>query len=86
MARSKRSFMPDAGAAGFAGADENDEKSPKPLDALGACLCVCVWETGGDFGIESKKFPPPPNMLEDVEVVAFGLEKLSRPENGDGLA
>lgn len=68
------------------GADENDEKSPKPLDALGALLCACVWVIGGDLGVESKKLPPPPNMLDDVEVVAFGLEKLSSPENGDGLA
>jgi hypothetical protein len=85
MDKSRRSFMPDDGAAGFAGAAENDEKSPKPLDALGAGLCACVWEAGGDFGVESKKLPPPPNMLEDADV-AFGLEKLSSPEKGDGLA
>ena len=35
------------------------------------------------MGVASKKFPPPPNVLEDV---AFGLEKLSSPEKGDGLA
>jgi hypothetical protein len=40
--RSRRSFMPPAGAAGFGGAelagDVNEEKSPKPLEALGAGL------------------------------------------------
>jgi hypothetical protein len=34
----------------------------------------------------SKKLPPPPNMFEDVEFAGFGLEKLSRPEKGEGLA
>jgi hypothetical protein len=34
--RSSRSFIPDAGAAGFEGAgDENAEKPPKPLDVVG---------------------------------------------------
>ena len=36
--------------------------------------------------MELKKLPPPPNMLDD-EVLGgdFALEKLSRPENGEGL-
>ena len=36
--------------------------------------------------MESKKLPPPPNMLdEDVVGGDFALEKLSRPEKGEGL-
>lgn len=83
--RSRRSFMPDAEAAGFGGAeaagDVNDEKSPKPLEVLVVCFCVCV-----GFGAESKKLPPPPNMLEeDVEGGDLVLVKLSKPAKGEGL-
>lgn len=36
--------------------------------------------------MELKKLPPPPNMLdEDVAGGDFALEKLSRPENGEGF-
>ncbi len=46
----------------------------------------CAWACGGDFGLESKKLPPPPNIFdEDVAGGDFVLEKLSRPENGDGF-
>jgi len=46
---------------------------------------VRFW-TGGDMGFESKKLPPPPNMLdEDVDAGDFVLEKASRPEKGEGL-
>jgi hypothetical protein len=37
--------------------------------------------------LESKKLPPPPNMLDDDVVGGdLVLVKLSSPENGDGLA
>lgn len=68
MERSKRSFMPEAGAAGLAGADVvgvvNDAKSPMPVAVLEICLCVWAWG-GGCFGAEPKKLPPPPNIVDD---------------------
>ena len=85
MDRSKRSFMPlAAGAAGLDGAGEEKAlKSAIPPDGLIVRLCDWVWGAG----LESKKLPPPPNMLEEeVEGGAFALEKLSRPEKGEGLA
>ncbi len=83
--RSRRSFIPEAGAAGFDGADAvKPPKSPRPPDEL--ILLCCAWACGCGFGLASKKFPPPPNIFDD-DVVAgdFVLEKLSRPENGDGF-
>lgn len=83
--KSRRSFMPEAGAAGFDGAVEaNAEKLPKPLEGLVVRFAACA--AGGDLGLESKKLPPPPNMF-DVDVVGgdLALEKLSRPEKGEGL-
>lgn len=39
---------------------------------------------GGDFGAESKKLPPPPNMPdEEVEGGDLALVKESRPEKGE---
>jgi len=75
--RSRRSFMPEVEGAGCAGAEEKAEKLPRPLED-GFCA-------GGDFGFESKKFPPPPNMLDEADGGDLVLVKLSRPENGDGL-
>lgn len=72
------------GAAGFAGADENDERLPKPLEVLVDVFCTGGCALGGDFGAESKKLPPPPNRLDVVDV-ALGLEKLSSPAKGDGF-
>lgn len=83
--RSSRSFIPEVEAAGLDGAgDEKAPKSPRPPDGL--IVRFCAWACGGDFGLESKKLPPPPNMFEeDVVGGDFALEKLSRPENGDGF-
>ena len=83
--RSRRSFMPDAGAEGFDDAgDVKAAKFPKPLEGL--AVRFCAWASGGDVGLESKKLPPPPNMFdEDVVGGDFALEKLSSPENGEGL-
>jgi hypothetical protein len=83
--RSRRSPRPEEDAAGLEGSgDVKDEKSPRPLGGLVVRTCAC--EYGGDFGFESKKLPPPPNMFEeDVVGGDFALVKLSRPENGDGL-
>lgn len=69
-------------AAGFEGPGVlNEEKELRPAEGL----VVRFW-TGGDLGFESKKLPPPPNMLEeDVEAGDFVLEKASRPEKGEGL-
>jgi hypothetical protein len=69
-------------AAGLDGAGVlKEEKLPRPLEGL----VVRFW-TGGDLGFESKKLPPPPNMLdEDVEAGDFVLEKASSPEKGEGL-
>lgn len=74
--------MPDEATGGFEGAGVlNAEKLLRPAEGL----VVRFW-TGGDFGLESKKLPPPPNMLEeDVEAGDFVLEKASRPEKGEGL-
>lgn len=85
MERSSRSFIPEVEAAGLVGAgDEKAPKSPKPPDGLIVRFCTC--DCGGDFGLESKKLPPPPNMFEDDVVGGdFALEKLSRPENGEGF-
>ena len=82
--RSRRSPIPEEDAAGLEGAgDVKDEKSPRPLDGL--IVRFCAWYAGA-FGFESKKFPPPPNMFDDDVVGGdFVLEKLSRPENGDGF-
>lgn len=83
--RSRRSPMPpmleDEGV-GFDGAGAlNEEKLARPLEGL----VVRFW-TGGDLGLESKKLPPPPNMVEEeVEGGDFVLEKASRPEKGEGL-
>jgi hypothetical protein len=84
MERSRRSPSPEEEAAGLDGAgEENEEKSERPLDGL--VVLFCAWFEGA-LGCESKKLPPPPNMLEeDVVGGDFALEKLSRPENGDGL-
>lgn len=76
--RSRRSFMPEFDGAGCAGAEEKAEKSLRPPDDG-------FW-TGGDLGFESKKLPPPPNMFDEVDGGDFVLVKLSRPENGEGLA
>lgn len=84
MDRSSKSFMPlAAGAAGLDGAGEEKAlKSDKPPEGL--MVRLCDWFCGA--GLESKKLPPPPNMFdEDVEGGDFALEKLSRPENGEGL-
>lgn len=85
--RSKRSPNPDDEAAGCDGAgDEKAEKSPSPPDGLVVRFCAGVWYVGGDLGLESKKLPPPPNIFEDDVVGGdFVLEKLSRPEKGEGL-
>ena len=86
MERSRRSPRPEDDAAGLDGAgEENEEKSPRPLEGLVVWFCACVYD-GAALGLESKKLPPPPNML-DVDVVGgdFVLVKLSSPENGDGL-
>jgi hypothetical protein len=85
MERSRRSPIPDDDAAGLDGAGElNEEKSLMPLEGLMVRFCACPY-AGGDFG-ESKKLPPPPNMLdEDVVGGDFALEKLSRPEKGVGF-
>jgi hypothetical protein len=80
MERSRRSPRPEAAGWDLAGVDAKDEKLPMPLDDAG------VWYVGGDFGAESKKLPPPPNMFEDDVVGGdFVLEKLSRPEKGEGF-
>ena len=83
MEKSRRSFMPDAaGAVGLDGAgDEKPPKFPSPLEGLMVRLCDCC-----EAAFESKKLPPPPNMFEEEDVGGdFALEKLSSPENGDGL-
>jgi len=83
MDKSSRSFIPDMDvAAGLDGAgEEKAPKSPRPLDGL---MVRCDWL--GAAGLESKKLPPPPNILDDdVAGGDFVLEKLSRPENGEGL-
>lgn len=79
--RPRRSPISDDDAAGLDGAgEEKEEKSPRPAEGL----IVRFW--AGAFGFESKKLPPPPNMLEvDVVVGDLVLEKLSRPEKGDGF-
>lgn len=79
--RSRRSPIPEEGG-GLEGAEElKDENPASPLEGLVVRLC-----TGGDLGFESKKFPPPPNMLdEDVEGGDFALENESSPEKGEGL-
>lgn len=91
MERSRRSLMPPMppmlllDAAGLEAAGElNEEKPASPLDCWGLVVRFC---TGGDLGLESKKLPPPPNMLEEEEVVEgdFALEKASRPAKGEGL-
>ena len=84
MDRSRRSFIPlAAGAAGLDGAgEENALKSANPAEGLMVRLCGWFWGAG----LELKKLPPPPNMFdEDVVGGDFALEKLSRPENGEGL-
>lgn len=85
MDRSRRSFMPDAAAAGFDGPGEvKAVKLPKPPDGL--VVRCCAWLGGGEVGLELKKLPPPPNIFdEDVLGGDFVLEKLSSPENGEGL-
>jgi hypothetical protein len=84
MERSSKSPSPEDEAAGLDGAgDENEEKSERPLDGL--VVRFCAWYVVA-FGFESKKLPPPPNMFEeDVVGGDLAVEKLSRPENGDGL-
>lgn len=81
--RSSRSPMPPMldEAASFEGAGVlKEEKLLRPAEGL----AVRFW-TGGDLGFESKKLPPPPNMVdEDVEAGDFVLEKASRPEKGEG--
>lgn len=81
MERSRRSAIPDAaGAAGWDGVGE--EKALKLLaPPAGLMVRLC------GAGFESKKLPPPPNMLEEDDDAGgdFLLEKLSRPENGEGL-
>ena len=60
-------------AAGLEGAGVlKEEKLPRPAEGL----VVRFW-AGGGLGFESKKLPPPPNMLEDVEDGDFVLEKAS---------
>ena len=84
--RSRRSPSPEDEGVDLAGAgDVKEEKSPIPLGGLVVRAWVCMY--GGDLGLESKKLPPPPNMFDD-EVVGgdFALEKLSRPEKGEGFA
>jgi hypothetical protein len=84
MDRSRRSFIPlAAGAAGLDGAGEEKAlKSAKP--PAGLIVRLCDWFCGA--GLESKKLPPPPNMFDDEAVGGdFALEKLSRPENGEGF-
>jgi hypothetical protein len=78
--RSRRSAIPEAaGAAGLDGAgEENALKLPTPPAGLMVRLCGA--------GFESKKLPPPPNMLDEEDAGGdFVPEKLSRPENGEGL-
>lgn len=75
--RSRRSFRPEEDAAGLGAlvlGDVNDEKSPNPL-VLGLRFCDWVWVMAGALEDESKKLPPPPNMLEE-EVIGgdFALE------------
>jgi hypothetical protein len=84
MDRSRRSFIPlAAGAAGLDGAgEENALKSANPAEGL--MVRLCGWFCGA--GLELKKLPPPPNMFDEDAVGGdFALEKLSRPENGEGL-
>ena len=83
--RSRRSPIPPMLEDEAADLDDagvlKEEKLPRPLEGL----VVRFW-TGGDLGFESKKLPPPPNMLEeDVEAGDFVLEKASSPEKGEGL-
>lgn len=81
--RSSRSPMPEEEeGAGLEGAEVlNEEKFARPEEGL----VVRFW-TGGDLGFESKKLPPPPNMLDEaVDAGDFALEKASRPANGEGL-
>jgi len=91
MERSKRSPMPELGAAAGLGAVAGVElvielKSPKPLEEL---KVRCFWSglvAGGDFGVLSKKLPPPPNADGAVFWgVERCVEKLARLENADGL-
>jgi len=89
--RLKRSPMPELGAAAVLGAVAGvvlviELKSPKPLEEL---KVRCFWSglvAGGDFGVLSKKLPPPPNADDAVfwGVVRW-VEKLARSENADGL-
>lgn len=88
MDKSSRSFIPlGAGAVGLDGAAEDVKASKLPRPAAG--LMVRIWDccAGGDCGLEAKKLPPPPNMLEEEDIVGgdFALEKLSRPEKGEGF-
>jgi len=86
MDRSRRSFIPlVAGAECLGGAAEDANASKSPI--LLAGLVVRSWEgTGVDEDLALKKLPPPPNRLdEDVVGGALVLEKLSRPEKGEGF-
>ena len=83
MERSRRSPRPEEDGAGWdgAGAEKADKSPPRRLDGL-----VVRFVYDGVLGLESKKLPPPPNMLEeDVVGGDFVPEKLSRPEKGDAL-
>lgn len=84
MERSRRSPRPEEDGAGWdgAGAEKAEKPPPRPLDGL-----VVRFVYDGVLGLESKKLPPPPNMLEEEAVVGgdFVPEKLSRPEKGDAL-
>lgn len=61
--RSRRSPRPEEAGAGFGAlavvvGDVKDEKSPRTPELEAG---------GGDFALELKKSPPPPNMLDVAE-------------------
>jgi hypothetical protein len=68
MDRSRRSSRPEEVAAGLEAVvvgEVKEEKSPNPPVLVR--FCGCAWVAGAGFEEESKKLPPPPKILEDVE-------------------